>query len=417
MAFKIGYGSRNGRHTIRRFGIAIAISATAGLSATAANAAPPEILASPNNQAPACATPGRLMAYVRDRNRRLSSRYDQLATHYMRIGNELGIRWDYAFYQMLLETGYLTYKGDVKARQNNFAGMGATGGGKPGESFPSVEAGVRAHLEHLMVYAGAKVANPVSERTGKIQSWGLFKDWRNKLGRPVNFRDMGTRWAPGSRRYWTYIERIATRFMEGPCRQADPAPGLIAGITTRPDTRRARQQTVSENTRKAQAAVERARNEGGDTRSGLGANVAPQVKPTAPGNTANVAILNRVKPKPPAQTPQNTPSQQASAGSATVGRFASNLLPQSGNAPNAEPTSCRVWQASYGGQRAVIIKSIAANHVNYTVLDVNAEREQSEIDAYIAAYARGGETVGRFPTQSRALAKAFELCPKPEQKQ
>jgi hypothetical protein len=33
------------------------------------------------------------------------------------------------------------------------------------------------------------------------------------------------------------------------------------------------------------------------------------------------------------------------------------------------------------------------------------------VDAYIAAYAKGGESVGAFTSQSKALDKAFELCP------
>ena len=40
-----------------------------------------------------------------------------------------------------------------------------------------------------------------------------------------------------------------------------------------------------------------------------------------------------------------------------------------------------------------------------------AEALQAEVDAYIAAYAKGGEQVGTFPTQTKALSKAFELCP------
>ena len=72
---------------------------------------------------------------------------------------------------------------------------------------------------------------------------------------------------------------------------------------------------------------------------------------------------------------------------------------------------CKVWTASYGGQRAVIIKAKGTGTVNYTVLDVTEANEKREVDAYIAAYAKGGENVGTFPTQTKALNKAFELCP------
>ncbi len=45
------------------------------------------------------------------------------------------------------------------------------------------------------------------------------------------------------------------------------------------------------------------------------------------------------------------------------------------------------------------------------MLDVNEGREKREAAAYIAAYAKGGEQVGTFKSQTLALEKAFKLCP------
>jgi hypothetical protein len=59
----------------------------------------------------------------------------------------------------------------------------------------------------------------------------------------------------------------------------------------------------------------------------------------------------------------------------------------------------------------VIIRARADRQDNYTVLDVNEGSEKREAAAYIAAYAKGGETVGEFTNPSQALDKAFELCP------
>jgi hypothetical protein len=70
-----------------------------------------------------------------------------------------------------------------------------------------------------------------------------------------------------------------------------------------------------------------------------------------------------------------------------------------------------VWTASYGGAKAIIIKAAAGGATNYTVLDVNEGAEKKEAEAYISAYAKGGETVGEFGSSSQALDKAFELCP------
>ena len=118
------------------------------------------------------------MAYLKSRNDKLDAKYEVLATEYMRHGEALGLRWDYAFFQMLLETGYLKYTGDVKPEQNNFAGLGATGGGVRGESFKDVSTGARAHLEHLLMYSGQKVENPTAQRTRDVQDWGVLTAWQ-----------------------------------------------------------------------------------------------------------------------------------------------------------------------------------------------------------------------------------------------
>ena len=64
----------------------------------------PEIRTSSRNPVPECATPGRLMEYLRSRNPELHPRFDSVASEYMRQGETLGVRWDFAFYQMILET-------------------------------------------------------------------------------------------------------------------------------------------------------------------------------------------------------------------------------------------------------------------------------------------------------------------------
>jgi len=79
--------------------------------------------------------------------------------------------------------------------------------------------------------------------------------------------------------------------------------------------------------------------------------------------------------------------------------------------PAAQAPKCRVWTASYGGQKAILIRVQSEGAVNYTVLDVNDGAEKREADAYIAAYARGGSIAGEFASPNQALDRAFELCP------
>ncbi|WP_051931398.1 N-acetylmuramoyl-L-alanine amidase [Clostridium sp. KNHs214] len=64
-----------------------------------------------------------------------------------------GVRPDIAFVQMMKETNFLKFTGDVKEQQNNFAGIGATGNGEPGSSFPDMRTGIRCVIQHLKAYA------------------------------------------------------------------------------------------------------------------------------------------------------------------------------------------------------------------------------------------------------------------------
>ncbi len=82
---------------------------------------------------------------------------EDLAACYLTECQAEGIKVEVAFCQMILETGYLAYGGDVSITQYNFAGLGATGNGASGASFSSVEEGVRAQVQHLKAYASPTV--------------------------------------------------------------------------------------------------------------------------------------------------------------------------------------------------------------------------------------------------------------------
>lgn len=61
-----------------------------------------------------------------------------------------------AFRQAMKETGYLRYGGNVKIEQFNFAGIGSTGAGVSGTSYPDVRTGIRAQIQHLKAYASTE---------------------------------------------------------------------------------------------------------------------------------------------------------------------------------------------------------------------------------------------------------------------
>ena len=125
------------------------------------------------------------------------------------------MRWDYAFFQMMLETANLRYGGDDRPKQNNFAGLGTTGGGVRGNSFPDISTGVLAQIQHLVAYSGEKVEQAVAPRTRENQ--GSIIDRSRKLARAVRFSDLQMRWAM-DRRYADKIRSIADAFFDTHCR-------------------------------------------------------------------------------------------------------------------------------------------------------------------------------------------------------
>ena len=387
----------------------------------------PAVKASEKNKVADCATPGRLMAFLKARNDKLDTKFDTIAVDYMRHGDELGMRWDIAFFQMLLETGNLKFGGDVKPSQNNFAGLGATGHGEHGESFKDVSTGVRAHLEHLIMYTGEKVENPVAERTRKVQEWGVLTEWQKTIKGPMTFAHLARKWAPPARKYAQDIEQVAENFTGGACKAADPNPELIAAAragnanavtktATKPDSAKKIAAVSSDDDKVsgaelAKRAANEARADGTGKRSSLGAGSAAKgaavdAKPeTNPGETKGqpFALLNPPKPESDSALTQKAPETTAPTKVAAG--------PSAKGAKPVTPAACKVFTASYGGAKSVIIKAVQGDSTLYTVLDVNEGAETREADAYIAAYAPGGKQVGEFKSQNMALDKAFELCP------
>ncbi len=64
-----------------------------------------------------------------------------------------GVKAEVIFAQICLETGYLSFGGQVSAEQCNFSGLGATDDGAAGATFPDVRTGIRAQVQHLKGYA------------------------------------------------------------------------------------------------------------------------------------------------------------------------------------------------------------------------------------------------------------------------
>ena len=70
-----------------------------------------------------------------------------------------GVRADVVFAQSMLETNWLRFTGVCKPEQYNFAGIGATGGDNPGNSFRNISEGLLAQVQHLKAYASTAPLN------------------------------------------------------------------------------------------------------------------------------------------------------------------------------------------------------------------------------------------------------------------
>jgi hypothetical protein len=149
-------------------------------------------------------TAAELSAYLLASNPRPSFSVSALtlAQYYVRYAAEVGLRADILWAQMLHETAFGAYGGSVAASQNNYAGIGATGGGTPGVTFPTAEDGVKAHVAHLAAYVftdnrASWTNSSVDPRYDGVSPRGIARV----------LADLDGRWAVPGNGYGAAIER------------------------------------------------------------------------------------------------------------------------------------------------------------------------------------------------------------------
>jgi len=181
----------------------------------------PLVLLTPDNKVPACVTTDRLINFILKKNAALPVGYGDIAVQYKTQGEGLNLRWDFAFYQMLVVTNYLKFSGlsanplAMRPENYNVGALGATDDDTPGEKFSSLAGGVQAHLEHIKLYSGEPVRNPVAERTRWARA--AILPWAQSLGRPVTFSDLARRWYDNADA-GTKIQGVADEFWQNYCR-------------------------------------------------------------------------------------------------------------------------------------------------------------------------------------------------------
>jgi len=129
---------------------------------------PPSNRKSPQNNYSSSYRENRIMTYGRFNSRQMASYFltknpnakyasvEFIARVYIREAQAEGVNHDIAFAQMCHETSFLRYGNQVQSWQHNYCGLGATDDGSRGLSFPDVQTGVRAHIQHLKAYASTQ---------------------------------------------------------------------------------------------------------------------------------------------------------------------------------------------------------------------------------------------------------------------
>lgn len=406
------------------------------LSIALAAASPPPIRTSAQNTVPACVTPGRLDSFLSDqigaRGYQLDPRFRSIAQEYRRHGERFQVRWDYAFFQMALETNFLSFRrgdgkrGDVHPSQNNFAGLGTTGGGVPGDRYPDVSTGVLAQIQHLVVYSGERLERPVGHRTRLKQDVILQSIGKIARERPVTFGDLARRWA-ADRQYDRSIQRLAGLFFAGYCqsvqtprslpasaRQKETAPQHIQMSSTTYH-RPARLAANAQATPPRRHAPSQSQTAPLPTKRPIGAVQKPKSAATASLSPRSTATSQ----PPPSQLkpPQLQSSQPAQETKAAI-VDEPTPLPLQTEAPNlnlqapstAPAAACHVQVASFGGNRTVLIESVANDRVSLTALNVHPGFEVAMATTFIESHAPNGRTIGAFESRDTAVQKAHDIC-------
>jgi N-acetylmuramoyl-L-alanine amidase len=135
--------------------------------------------------------------------------YASLAMIYVIEGITQGVRGDIAFCQSLVETGWFWKNDthfDVDPAQNNFGGLGATGGGVPGDSYPTPTIGIRSQLQSLALRCDVKI--PINDVLGAYDRkvYDILTNYHHKY-----WRELAGTWA-ADKTYWTQIKSMMANF-------------------------------------------------------------------------------------------------------------------------------------------------------------------------------------------------------------
>jgi hypothetical protein len=286
----------------------------------------------------------------------------------------------------------------VRPPQNNFAGIGATGGGVRGESFSDISTGVLAHLGHIRLYSGKPVAAPAAKRTKLVED--VILPWAQGLGRPVTFTDLTTKWSPGDKGYSDDIEMVAKAYRASFCTNEDEM-----------DTIATTEEVVAET-----AAEETVADTGTGLKNPKTVEAKEEINRLLEAASAEDEVAEAESTAYTASTssPSTKSTKTASATTGTGKKKNAKAVEKVAavvTAPAPKTDGCKVFTASYGGVKSLLIEANGDSGLAYTALAVHDGKETAQAQAFINAYAKGGRTIGEYGTVDEALSRAFELCP------
>ncbi len=156
----------------------------------------------------ALATRDQARALLEAYNRKLpidATPEEMVELYYEEAASE-NIKWDIAFCQALLETGFFTFGGTVVPEQNNFCGLGTTSATVRGAYFLTPRYGVRAHIQHLLAYC-----SPTLPKTQIIDPrYYLVYNQKKRDGFFTRWYQLNGKWATGS----DYSEKILNLYKQ-----------------------------------------------------------------------------------------------------------------------------------------------------------------------------------------------------------
>ena len=198
-------------------------TAVASLDAATTSVSP---LTSPSILGASILTGPELAAWFKSTNRKpnITVNMDQLAGDYQAWGKKTGVRYDVAFAQSIVETGFFSFPsyGQLTSKDNNFAGIGACDTCSHGWSFPNASDGVGAQLELLYEFASTNpLPKGLPNEIGAAGIGGCCTNWMALAGK----------WA-SSLVYGISIMTVYNQMLSWVIPQRLQAAGLISVPTT-----------------------------------------------------------------------------------------------------------------------------------------------------------------------------------------